>query len=123
MGSSMGGLISFYAALEHQDVFSKAGVFSPSFWFNTDSLESFIINSPKQFDMKFHFLMGGQEGQVAEQAVLDAEAGLLANGFGATETFTTFPPNGDHSENFWKSEFARCLSMALLEQNSFWNKR
>ncbi|WP_437931168.1 alpha/beta hydrolase-fold protein [Sorangium sp. So ce291] len=30
-GSSMGGLLAFYAALKHQDVFSRVGAFSPSF--------------------------------------------------------------------------------------------
>jgi predicted alpha/beta superfamily hydrolase len=32
MGSSMGGLISHYAINQYPDVFSKAGIFSPSYW-------------------------------------------------------------------------------------------
>ena len=39
MGSSMGGLISHYAAFAHPDVFGKAGVFSPSFWYAKDCYE------------------------------------------------------------------------------------
>ena len=31
-GSSMGGLISFYAILKYPKVFGGAGVFSPAFW-------------------------------------------------------------------------------------------
>ncbi|MFC0517382.1 alpha/beta hydrolase [Mucilaginibacter angelicae] len=31
-GSSMGGLISIYAALKYPEVFGNAGVFSPAFW-------------------------------------------------------------------------------------------
>src|SRR5438132_769367 len=31
-GSSMGGLISLYAALKYPDVFGRVGVFSPAFW-------------------------------------------------------------------------------------------
>jgi predicted alpha/beta superfamily hydrolase len=31
MGSSMGGLLSMYAAVEYSEVFGKVGVFSPSF--------------------------------------------------------------------------------------------
>lgn len=31
-GSSMGGLISMYAALKYPTVFGKAGIFSPAFW-------------------------------------------------------------------------------------------
>ena len=31
-GSSMGGLISYYAMLKYPSIFGKAGIFSPSFW-------------------------------------------------------------------------------------------
>jgi predicted alpha/beta superfamily hydrolase len=34
MGSSLGGLVSYYAILKYPEVFGKAGVFSPSFWFS-----------------------------------------------------------------------------------------
>jgi len=34
MGSSMGGLISFYAGLKYANIYSKIGAMSPSFWFN-----------------------------------------------------------------------------------------
>jgi len=37
-GSSLGGLVSYYGALKYPDVFGKAGVFSPSFWFSNDNL-------------------------------------------------------------------------------------
>ena len=36
MGSSLGGLFSFYAGLKYQNIFSKIGVFSPSFWFSDE---------------------------------------------------------------------------------------
>ena len=38
MGSSLGGLTSFYALLKYPKVFGKAGVFSPAFWFNRKEL-------------------------------------------------------------------------------------
>ncbi|MFT2588654.1 alpha/beta hydrolase-fold protein, partial [Escherichia coli] len=31
-GSSMGGLISWYAMIKYPDIFGGAGIFSPSFW-------------------------------------------------------------------------------------------
>ena len=34
IGSSMGGLISFYATLKYPTIFGKSGVYSPSFWFS-----------------------------------------------------------------------------------------
>ena len=60
MGSSLGGLISFYIADKYQDVFSKAGVFSPSFWFN-DSCYTFAKNTGKQFPMQFYIMGGDNE--------------------------------------------------------------
>jgi len=42
MGSSMGGLISFYGAMRDRDVYSKVGVFDASFWFNDPSLFEWI---------------------------------------------------------------------------------
>src|SRR5690606_36165183 len=34
MGSSMGGLISYYGGLTNQNVFGRIGAFSSSFWFS-----------------------------------------------------------------------------------------
>lgn len=34
MGSSLGGLTSFYATLKYPEVFGKSAVFSPAFWIN-----------------------------------------------------------------------------------------
>lgn len=39
-GSSMGGLISYYACLARNDVFSKAACLSPSLWTNNEKLVS-----------------------------------------------------------------------------------
>ena len=60
MGSSLGGLISFYGAIKHQDVFSKAGVFSPSFWFS-DSVYTFIKSQGHLQNMRIYFVAGTQE--------------------------------------------------------------
>ena len=45
-GSSLGGLISYYTALQYDTVFSKALIFSPSFWFD-DSVNIFTENYEK----------------------------------------------------------------------------
>lgn len=46
-GSSMGGLISYYAVAKYPSVFGKAGVFSPSFWIapQMDSLTQAVAPS------------------------------------------------------------------------------
>ncbi|KEQ14779.1 hypothetical protein GZ77_10865 [Endozoicomonas montiporae] len=41
-GSSMGAVISLYAALKYPDSFSKVGVMSPAFWFAEQPIRQFI---------------------------------------------------------------------------------
>ncbi|MDI1256013.1 MAG: alpha/beta hydrolase-fold protein [Flavobacterium sp.] len=60
-GSSLGGLVSFYAVLKYPKVFGKAGVFSPSFWFTKD-IYDLVEKSPK-IKAKFYFLCGDSESK------------------------------------------------------------
>ncbi len=60
-GSSLGGLISFYAALKHPEIFGKVGCFSPSFWFNRNEILD-LISKTKTFKTKIYFLCGDSEG-------------------------------------------------------------
>ncbi|RYY36324.1 MAG: alpha/beta hydrolase [Sphingobacteriaceae bacterium] len=60
-GSSMGGLISFYAILKYPKVFGKAGIFSPAFWINPEIFkyaEDVQLNKASAF----YFTCGDQEG-------------------------------------------------------------
>ena len=61
MGSSLGGLTSFYAVLKYPEVFGKAGVFSPAFWFNRKELVDLLTNT-KKLKAKIYFLCGDNEG-------------------------------------------------------------
>ncbi|MCH2213971.1 MAG: alpha/beta hydrolase-fold protein [Flavobacteriales bacterium] len=104
MGSSLGGLISFYGGMKYQEVFSKVGVFSPSFWFN-DSIYDFADEVGKNEDMQFYFLAGGQESEFLNQEVINMIALLSNEGFEENELNYQFVPNGQHSEWFWAQEF------------------
>lgn len=48
VGSSMGGLISLYGAMDHLDCFGFCGVFSPAFWFNEAKVFEFIRKKETQ---------------------------------------------------------------------------
>ncbi len=48
MGSSLGGLTSFYATLKYPEVFGKAGVFSPAFWINRKEIFELEEKTKKQ---------------------------------------------------------------------------
>jgi len=59
MGSSLGGLVSFYAALKYPTVFGKAAVFSPSFWFSEKIYD--LAENTKKIKTKIYFLCGDNE--------------------------------------------------------------
>jgi predicted alpha/beta superfamily hydrolase len=115
MGSSLGGLISFYAAMAHQDVFSKVGVFSPSFWFN-DTIYSFADSQGKQQAMKFLFLAGGQEGANLQNQVQEMVDILEGDGFGEDELRFDFVPTGQHSEWFWAQHYPDAFEWLYMEE-------
>ena len=60
-GSSLGGLVSFYAALKYPIVFGKVGCFSPAFWFNRKEITNLLEQTPT-FKTKVYFLCGDSEG-------------------------------------------------------------
>jgi predicted alpha/beta superfamily hydrolase len=60
-GSSLGGLTSFYAVLKYPEVFGKAGVFSPSFWFSKDIYD--MVEKSKKIKAKIYFLCGDNESK------------------------------------------------------------
>ncbi|MBI1223718.1 MAG: T9SS type A sorting domain-containing protein [Bacteroidetes bacterium] len=105
-GSSLGGLISQYGIMEHQDVFSKAGIFSPAFWFNDPEIFDHSANTPKTGAMRIYQYAGQQEDNGSVVAdVNQMESVLLNKGFGNGELFKSISPNGTHSEPFWRAEF------------------
>lgn len=105
-GSSLGGLISQYGLMEHQNVFGKAGVFSPAFWFNDPEIFDHSENTPKIGPMKIYMLAGYPEdnGSVVDD-VNQMESALFNNGFSANEINKAFHSDGQHSEGYWAREF------------------
>lgn len=108
MGSSMGGLISLYAALKRPDVFGRAGVFSPSLWFNR-KIYTFASNAqPLRPDPRFYLLSGGRESTGQRRDQLQMADTLALAGFtrgAAGEVDTVIKTDGQHAEWFWKREF------------------
>ncbi len=112
MGSSLGGLISHYALVRYPNTFGKAGVFSPSYWFNS-SIYTTSRTSNRVAGNKMYLLMGGREGSSANGNagyVRDlkrmADTLALAGYAIGNEIDTVIKADGQHSEWFWKREFA-----------------
>ncbi|TNE49819.1 MAG: T9SS type A sorting domain-containing protein [Bacteroidetes bacterium] len=105
MGSSMGGLFSMYALMEYQHIFSKAGVFSPAFWFAGDNSVNHILGTGKRNDVKVYFLAGGQEPAYVAQDMQEVMDAMVDVGFESDELSFNIPTDGQHSEWFWRREF------------------
>lgn len=112
MGSSMGGLISYYAGLKYPDLFTKTGVFSPSFWFSDKSFDYAKAHGNQQ-NLKMYFLAGGKEGDnVAFSGIsktaedLDKMMEILKKeGFNPQNINSKVVPDGKHNEKLWRENF------------------
>ncbi len=105
MGSSMGGLISAYAVLQYPETFGLAGVFSPSYWFSSSSLQQ-AQQYNSQHDVRIYQLAGGQEGASMVKGVQAMDSLLRTKGFADDNLVSRIVPAGTHSEAFWRQEFA-----------------
>jgi len=111
MGSSMGGLISFYGSVEFQETFSKGGLLSPSFWFARQGEKDLIAANGHQAPMRLYFLAGTDEegdGNASNYVVEDMQTmynTLKNNGFSTSELNLQTRADGQHSEWFWAREF------------------
>lgn len=117
MGSSLGGLISYYAGIKYPGIFSKVGVFSPSFWFTND-IYGFTEAQTHDVAQRFYFLAGGQESNTLD-AEVDSMISTMENiGFQPEEIKYKFVPEGEHSEWFWAQEFPDAFEWLFINSTS-----
>lgn len=110
MGSSLGGLTSFYALMKYPDVFGAVGVFSPSFWFS-DKIYQFAEYST--FDSKKIYLMCGDSE--SEKMVGDVEKMVKTIEKNTRNTFLKIKivAGGKHHEKLWANEFGEAIFWLL----------
>jgi pimeloyl-ACP methyl ester carboxylesterase len=104
IGSSMGGLISQYGAMRYQNVFSKVGVFSPSFWFHSN-IYAQVSDVGRQQPMRFYYYAGGAESASMVTQVSQMNNLMAQNGFSTHELKLTIRSDGQHSESYWAAAF------------------
>jgi len=109
MGSSLGGLISYYGGLQYPKTFGKIGAMSTSFWFS-DEVLNFTQEKGSLKNVKLFFLVGGKEGDEMDKDTQKMEKLLLKTGFKHKNLNTKINPEGKHNEAFWKSEFLEVVS-------------
>lgn len=102
-GSSMGGLISYYAAIKCPHVFGKAGIFSPAFW-TAPAISNLTDSIAGKLNTKLFFYMGGQEGEryLGDMDRLAERIGLISNAM----IYSVTDAEGRHNESAWRKWFA-----------------
>ena len=104
-GSSLGGLISVYAALKYPRVFGRVGVFSPAFWVCNDSLRTYAKTHRAARTARFYFVCGPKESETMLPLMAAWRDELRAEGVPATNLSFHAPADGEHREWFWQREF------------------
>ncbi len=111
-GSSLGGLVSYYAVLKYPEVFGKAGVFSPSFWFS-DEIYSLTQKSEK-IKAKIFFLYGDKESETLVAEVQRMKKLLDENRCYCLKLDKLVEvKGGEHNEKLWREGFAEAVLWLL----------
>lgn len=102
LGSSLGGLISFYALLKYPTKFGAAGVFSPAFWI-APALKNDVSTKGKKVKARIYFYAGKQE---SKEMIPDMQAIIeLMGKHSKAEINSVIRTKGKHDERSWRKEF------------------
>lgn len=104
-GSSLGGLISFWAGWTRSDVFGTAVCMSSSFWWDGRALIADVANhSGAKVPVTVYIDAGGQSDGAADTN--DMRDTLEAKGYQhGADLFHWFEPGGSHNEASWRARF------------------
>lgn len=118
-GSSMGGVISYYAALKYPGVYGKAGIFSPAFWTAT-KLAALTDSISNKVSAKFFFYMGGQEGE-KNITLMDEMTDKLGTNSGSM-IYSVTDAGSKHNEAAWHKWFAEFYNWMMADGYNYITK-
>ncbi|QXP71799.1 alpha/beta hydrolase [Polaribacter sp. R2A056_3_33] len=117
IGSSLGGLISFYGGLKYPNTFGKIGALSTSFWFS-DKVVKFAEENGNQKNTRLYLLAGDKEEAIMVTDTENMAECLLDIGFPSENIKTKIAPEGKHTESFWKEEFLEVITFLFNLENN-----
>jgi alpha-glucosidase len=103
VGSSMGGLLAMYGILRRRDIFGKAGVLSPSFWFNSKIYEFAEKNIAP--DSKIYIAGSKTESRFMQSNLEGMYWALRRGGLPDLRLRVVLKDRGKHNEIFWSKTF------------------
>ncbi|HEY4618901.1 MAG TPA: alpha/beta hydrolase-fold protein [Flavobacterium sp.] len=108
MGSSLGGLVSYYAVIKYPKIFGKAGIFSPSFWFSDKIYD--LANENKKMKTKIYFLAGDKESDDMVSDLNKMETIVNQKRCSCLNlTKKVIVKNGEHNEKLWRDGFSNAV--------------
>lgn len=118
-GSSMGGVIAYYAAIKNPQVFGKSGIFSPAFW-TAPKLSSLTDSLSDNISGKFFFYIGGQEGE-EHISLMDEMAEKLAT-HSSSMIYTVTDGTAKHNEAAWHKWFTEFYNFIMADGYNYITK-
>lgn len=104
-GSSMGGLISMYAALKYPDVFGNAGVFSPAFWIAAPNIYDYAKQQNVNGRSRFYFVCGDAESDSMVTDMQQMADIIRSKGISVKNTPKVIIKGAKHNEKQWNGDF------------------
>ena len=111
-GSSMGGLISLYAALRYPKVFGGAGIFSPAFWVGPEIFDDMKSRGHK-VKAKIYFYAGKLEGETMVPYTIRAFDEM--HRVSKSKMELVIRAEGLHNEQRWRIEFPLFYKWLMID--------
>lgn len=108
MGSSMGGLITHYAIHNYPDVFGKAAIFSPSYWYSQDVFTDTRLHRSKD-SARLYVLYGSDEGDGMIADTDKMQRLIKEQGHPRENMQFVSIAGGQHNEQLWGDSFTDAI--------------
>ena len=112
-GSSMGGLMSLYAVMTYNEVFSRAACLSPSIWFASRGLQRMIRRADIAPDTVIYMDYGSKE--MANHEKMRHQFSAITAELLDKQVFLTsrIVPGGEHCEACWEEQIPFFMNTLL----------
>jgi predicted alpha/beta superfamily hydrolase len=121
-GSSLGGIMSLWLAMHHNEVFGAALVISPSLWWDDEFPIRDVARTPLPMSVdrpRLWLDMGTDEGSQAIRQLRKLRAQLFARGWQRTTLNYVEVAGGTHDEASWAARFG---DMLRFLDRQVWNE-
>jgi predicted alpha/beta superfamily hydrolase len=114
-GSSLGGLLTAYAGLEHPEVYGLLGELSPSTWWNNDVIVGDVMTTKPAPARPLAVYIDSGQGNVDDESDTDQlAAAYLGLGYVDGTNFRHIvQPGAQHNEIYWAERFPGAMQLLL----------